>query len=183
MSPKRKREQQVVTGFLGLVFLVVMVGFGLMTVTVMLNTASSSDEINFMPTAEFLEQHPLDLPTFIHVNADCVGESQHCFRLQPEALVGRSDGFVFSDMTNRLSALNLKIDGHYVNSGGFVMGSEIYGNVPVQHLSEGLHLAELSIADSTGNIHQHTWAFRIGSASGAAVPTLAVPPTHATPTP
>lgn len=181
MLSKRKREQHIVTR-MSLVFLVVLVGLGLTVLMMMLNTTDDENP-NFLPTAHSLEQSPLDAPAFIRVNANCVGESDHCFRLQAEPLVGRGDGFVFGDMAQRLPSLTLMIDGNAILSGGFVMGSEIYGDVAVATLNEGLHLAELSITDNDGNVHHHAWAFRIGSAAGAAVPTLAIPPTHATPTP
>jgi hypothetical protein len=181
MSKKRKREQQFVITTMGFVALILIIGLGMFVITLTFN--KSADEATFIPTAQFLEQHPLEAPTFIHINQDCVNSSHHCFRIKPETLVGRDDGFVFNDMVNRLPSLAVKVDDKFVATHAYVNGSVIYGDIPIAQLSDGLHLVEVTITDIQGNILSHSWAMRLGDATSAAVPTVAVPPTHVTPTP
>lgn len=51
MSLKRKREQQIVTAVIGLVFLIVLIGLGLLIMTMTRNVSSS--EAQELPTAYF----------------------------------------------------------------------------------------------------------------------------------
>ena len=60
MSPKRKREQRMVTAVIALIFLMVLVGSSMLLMTLMFNPANSKTAL--MLTGEYTQQDPL-IPT------------------------------------------------------------------------------------------------------------------------
>lgn len=181
--PKKKREQvQMNLVLVALIILLGLVGFTLLSF--LLPNSSAETEQVYFPTAQELEQYPLEAPTFIRVNDDCINE-RYCVRIYPQGLVDAAHSIaLFSDMATLLQTLEIKVDGQRQTGGSaFVISTVIYASIPSQNLAEGLHLVEVSIADKQGLRHQHSWALRIGNSTAGASATFALPPTALTPTP
>ena len=60
MSPKRKREQRIITVLIALIFLMLLVGSSMLLMTLMFNPATSKTAV--MLTGESMQQDPL-IPT------------------------------------------------------------------------------------------------------------------------
>ena len=156
----------------------------------------------FIPTAQYLEAYPGEKPAFLDYDlqenylhiviyghilweagdnylTDAALSQRFTLKIN-EAIIENTK--IPYGMGQRATPLNsqpmMATDG---NLAGQADNLNIF--VSLADFADGLHIAELEIPTSSGQIHHHKWAFRVGDAGEVVYPTLAVIPTDTTLTP
>jgi len=132
-----------------------------------------------LPTAEYLEQHPLRTPAFwvrSYAATSVDGKATHCVEINQTAL--NSEVTVQFRVDDR----PIEISSTYTGGRAVLGDNESYSAYKwvcfsTQELSLGLHLAQIEVMAQSGKNDTHTWVFRIGDGAQAqGQPTLAVLP-------
>lgn len=178
---KQKRAQKFVTYIIAGIFTCLLIALGTLLLAMVL-PSQANYEAESLATAQFLEQYPIQSPSFIRVNDNCYTDTLHCFWLVPDFLIGQTSNP--QEMSQRGTSLIVRINGAIqANFRPTLVDSYLYGDLNLADFGSGLHLIDIQIQDKDGRIHQHTWSERIDVGEVAPPPTLAVPPTYSTSVP
>jgi hypothetical protein len=147
-------------------------------------TAPLSLDPAFLPTAEYLDQHPQPIPDFI---AEYSQNIEPCLSIEnsiyvavnqrPFARVGTSAGalgqYLFENYSVKIDNQPVKTDaaqlttllcedGELGDPNAKCFGGSMGVCVDTSLANPGLHLAEITVTDLDGIPHSFSWAFRIG---------------------
>jgi hypothetical protein len=124
-----------------------------------------------MMTAEYLEEYPLQTPSYMLIDQQCLNAVPHCLTI----FLDRFPAMTRSQRYRMTHSLILTIDGD-IQTEYFIsrVDGSLYAELP--SLGEGLHLIEVEIQDKNKQVYRHSWTIRLGNGI-AAPPTQALPPT------